>query len=957
MKSSKKSITLLCILVLSILTISMTIQPTKAAALPLDPTLIPKYVTPLTAYIPVYTPTNITDGLGNVIEQDYIVNVTQFNEQILPAGYPTTTVWGYGGQAHDPLTGTELGFFRNSPSATFSVTRNIPAKITWVNNLTDPVSGTLLNYLYPVDPSIHWANPNNIPMDGAMMDAQMGLAPPYPPGFNGSSILYNGVYTNPQQWNAQSPAPIVTHVHGAEVQSGSDGGPEQWFTPNGLHGADYYTYEPTSPNAAVYYYGNTQEAATLWYHDHALGLTRINVYSGLAGYYILSDPNNPMNSCLPQVLGKYDIPLAIQDRSFWDNGSLRFDVDAPPNPNTHPYWVPEFFGDTMMVNGNTWPYLNVDQTTYRFRLLDGCNARFLNLTLVDLDNNNAIVPFTVIARDQGFLNASVTENSQFLGPGMRSEILVNFAGIPAGHRILMMNDAAAPYPTGNAVIPGLTDQIMEFVVGGTTGPSLSTLPSTMNPTLSGVSWPTLPAPTRQRLLTLTEVQGPGGPLEVLLNGQKWINPVSEMPIVGTTEEWQIANPTADAHPMHWHLVQFQLVSRQPFDDAGWLANWTAINGAPPLTHETINPGNITRFYNGPATGPNPDEQGWLDTVTVFPGQVTTVRIRYLQQDGSPYPFDPTTGPGYVWHCHIVDHEDNEMMRRQVIINPSQVQPLFDVTRGTDNLIYWRSYTYATQTWSAYQAIAGGSTTDTPAAAYCNGLLYLAVRGSDGASIWYGSLNTTTNAFSGWSQISGSTPSSPTLVSYGTKLYLVVRGYNDVIFYRSYDTTTTSWTGWIGVPDGATSDRPAAVVVGNTMQLVVKGFSDINAAENDTLYHGYLNLVDNTFSGWAAISGSTPSKPILVAEQGSAAVRLIVRGIDDLIYTNRFDGTSWQGFTALALGSTTMGPAAIILNNNIYYEVIGGDNVIYYYTENTLTGASSGWIAQPGTSPSTLTLTK
>jgi FtsP/CotA-like multicopper oxidase with cupredoxin domain len=595
------------------------------------------------------------------------------------------------------VTGADLGYFRNSPSATFSVQRNIPTKITWVNNLTDPVSGALLDYLYPVDPTIHWANPNNIPMDQAMQQAMSGQAPPYPPGYNGTSILVGQTTTNPNGWNAQSPAPIVTHVHGAEVQSFYDGGPEQWFTPDGKHGADYATYEPTAPNAAVYYYPNEQEPTTLWYHDHALGLTRINVYSGLAGYYIITDPNDNNLQYLPQVLGQYDIPLAIQDRSFFDNGSLRFNVDAPVNPDMHPYWVPEFFGDSFMVNGKTWPYLNVDQTLYRFRLLDGCNARFLNLSLVDIDNGNAPVPFTVIARDQGYLRDPATENSQLLGPGMRSEILVDFSAIPAGHRIRMMNDAAAPYPTGGAVIAGLTDQIMQFVVGGTTVTPPAALPTGINPTLPGTNWPTLPSATRQRTLTLTEVMGMGGPLEVLLDGQKWINPTSELPIDGTTEEWVIANPTADAHPMHWHLVQFQLVSRQPFDDVSWLTTWENLNGPAPLNHPTISPGNITSYYNGLPTGPQNDETGWLDTVTVLPGQVTTVRIRYAQQDGTTYPFDPTLGPGYVWHCHIVDHEDNEMMRRQQVISPSQLPTLENVIRTPTDGIEYRTYNFGTNT--------------------------------------------------------------------------------------------------------------------------------------------------------------------------------------------------------------------------------------------------------------------
>lgn len=932
--------------------------PTAKAVLPLDPTTIPKYVSELIAYIPVYTPTNIYDVHGNIIRQDYVVNMTQFEEQILPAGFNKTTVWGYGGQTHNPLTGQVIGYFRYSPSPTFNVTRNIPTKITWVNNLTT-ASGELLSYLYPVDPTLHWANPNNIPMDAAMNQAMEGLAPPYPPGYNGSAILVNDDYTNPNQWNAQSPAPAVVHVHGAEVYSGSDGGPEQWFTPNGIHGADYYTYEPTAPNSAVYYYNNEQPESTIWYHDHALGLTRINVYSGLAGFYLITDPADTTDPSIPKAFSQYDIPIAIQDRSFWNNGSLRFDVDTPPNPDMHPYWVPEFFGDTMMVNGQTWPYFNVNQTTYRLRLLDGCNARFLNLTLIDLDNHNATVPFTVIARDQGYLRDAVTENSILLGPGMRSEILVNFTGITAGHRILMKNDANAPFPNGDPVVAGLTDEVMQFVVQGNSGPEYPALPSPLNPTLPGVNWPTLPAATRERTLTSVEVMGMGGPLEVLLDGQKWSSPTTEFPVVGTTEDWRIVNPTADAHPMHWHLVQFQLVSRQPIDADAYLDTWKALNGEPPLDHPTINLGNITDYYTGPATGPEPDEIGWLDTVTMYPGQITTIRIRYLQQDGSPYSFDATTGPGYVWHCHIVDHEDNEMMRRQVPILSSAQTPLFDVVRGQNNLIYWRTFSFATSSWGSYTAIPGGTTLDTPTAVQVNGLMYIAVKGADGQSIWFGTLNLTNSVFSGWSAISGSTPSAPKLVSYGTTLYLVVRGFNNDIYYRTYDTATTTWTGWIGIPEGATSDSPAAAVIGSTLNVVVRGFSTINAAINNTLYHGVINLNDHSFSGYAAIGGVTPSTPTLVVETPSNAIDLFVRGTNNLIYTNRYNGASWSGFTPVPLGSTSAGPAAAYQdsNGNMYLEVVSSTGVIYFATINIPTGTFSGWTAQPGSTPSNPVLTK
>ncbi len=233
--------------------------------------------------------------------------MTQFSEQILPTtdanenptGFAQTLVWGYGGTAKDAVTGKYLGYFRNSPGATFEVTRGVPTQVTWTNKISTPE-------MFPVDPTLHWANPNNIPMMDATMQAGMGLAPPYPPGYNGEPIQVGDVTTNLDGWDAQSPVPLVTHVHGAVVRSDSDGGPEQWFTADGEHGADYATTKATSSNSAVYYYPNEQEPTTIWYHDHALGVTRLNVMSGLAGFYLIRDPNDKIADKLPT--GKYEIP-------------------------------------------------------------------------------------------------------------------------------------------------------------------------------------------------------------------------------------------------------------------------------------------------------------------------------------------------------------------------------------------------------------------------------------------------------------------------------------------------------------------------------------------------------------------------------------------------------------------------------------------------------------------------
>jgi spore coat protein A, manganese oxidase len=944
----KTALVLIITLVLSMFFGAFSIQPAKAAA-PLDPGTILKYNEDLVWNIPIYKPTNITVG-GVVVEQDYVINATQFDEQILPTGFPMTTVWGYGGNC--TLNGVDIGYFRNSPSATFVATENLPSKITWINNLTT-TSGALLNYLYPVDPTIMWANPRNIPIETAVTLASMGLAPPYPGGYNGSAILVGNTYTNPFQWNAQSPAPIVTHVHGAEVVSGSDGGPAQWFTPDGIHGPDYFTAEPTYPNAAVFYYNNTQQPSTIWYHDHALGLTRINVYSGLAGYYLITNPNDPIAPLLPS--GTHDIPLAIQDRSFYDNGSLRFDVDPPPNPTLHPYWVPEFFGDTFMVNGKTWPALNVTQSTYRFRVLDGCNARFLNLSLVDLDAGNATVPFTMFARDQGYLNASIAMNNMLIGPGMRAEILVNFTGITTGHRILMKNSAAAPFPTGNPVSIGTTDEVIMFKVGGADAAPQYNLPTTLNPTLTGTTWPTLPASTvvRQRNLTNIEVMGPGGPMMILQDGQTFESPASELPVVGTTEQWNIINPTADAHPMHWHLVQFQLVSRQPFDDVGYVNTWLTLNGGePPFNHPTINVGNLSAYFTGPAVLPGPEEQGWLDTVTAWPGQITTVRIRYTQQNGTAYSIDTTTGQGYVWHCHIVDHEDNEMMRRLNPINPSQLPNMYAAVRGMNNFVYYRTYLDGTDTWGTWTMLPAQITYASPAVTSYGGNLYFAIQGSDNASMYFGSVNITSNAFSGWTLLSGSTISAPTLSSYGSKIVLVVRGSNNLIYTRIYNADSNTWTGWIA--DGqATCDSPAAAVVLDTLHLVARGYSPTNVAINNTLYHASWNLTDNNVTPWTAIPGAlTNAAPQMATPLNENTLYVAMKGLTNLIYYAKWDGTSWSAAIQIPTGSTDSSPAVTVINGQLQLVVKGnGTNGIYEYFITITNNAITSWRLIGGSTPS------
>lgn len=594
---------------------------------PLDPYSIPKYKNQLLTP-PVFKPKIKKDpDTGKVVSHNYTVNVTQFRQQILPKGFPKTTVWGYEGKVFDPKT-CKTVCFRSSPGPTFEAIQNLPVNVQWVNNLTKP-------YFLAVDPTVHWANPNNLPTPTPPF-------PDFPPGFP----------------CAQSPVPITIHLHGGDVRSDSDGGPEEWFTPG---------EEKTGPDftSSCTHYPNQQEPTTLWYHDHALGVTRLNLYSGLAGFYILRDPKSPIEKLLPK--GKYDIPIVVQDRSFFDNGELLF-PDEGVNPNIHPYWRPAFIGTTIMVNGRLWPNKNVKRRQYRFRVLNASNTRTYNFKLSNMK------PFIQIGSDGGFLPKPVELTELLLAPAERADILIDFSTMEPGEKILLLNDANAPYPNGPAPDPNTVGQIMQFTVVDSKVVPPKKLPEKLN------KIPVFVPNKPNRILTLDIVPRPSQPpppIELLLNGQKWTAPTSECPVVGSTEMWEFANLTNGAHPIHVHLIEFLIKDRQEFDSAKYREEWIKLNGQPPLDHPTLTLP-LKPFLTGDPIKPAPNEQGWKDTVFALPGKVTRILIRWAPQDANPkivrpgvnlFPFDPSIGPGYVWHCHLLDHEDNEMMRRLKVIDP------------------------------------------------------------------------------------------------------------------------------------------------------------------------------------------------------------------------------------------------------------------------------------------------
>jgi spore coat protein A len=635
----------------------------------LDPLSVPKYQTPM--LIPPVMPEagTIKQQGGKNIDY-YEISMRQFPQQILPAGLPATTVWGYGAVASASKRGLLL---HNAPSLTIEAKYNRPVRVKWINDLVGP-DGSFLPHLLAVDPTLHWANP--------------------PGGTQGRDTRPTHTST-PEAYTG--PVPMVTHVHGAVgVGDESDGYTEAWYLPAANNIPADYATEGTwydffaakaatnfgvslGPGFATFQYPNPDRASTNWYHDHALGMTRLNVYAGPAGFYIirggpsdvvldsrfgtaavLPGPAPKANDKFPPNKTYYEIPIAIQDRSFNVDGSLFYPdtraffdgYEGPylPFSDISPIWNPEFFGNMMMINGNTWPFQTVEQRRYRLRLLNGCNSRFL---ILDFGNIPGVEVWQ-IGNEGGFLAApvnmtAVNNNLILMAPAERADVIVDFTNVPVGNYVLGNVGPDEPFGGGE---PGSdfdvadtdsTGQVMEFRVV----PALAPDPTTPPQFLQLPAITPLPTATVTRPLALVEEASTvfDGPAEALLGTvagdpnlapgvwtkQFWMDDVTENPELGATELWEIYNATVDGHPIHIHEVAFEVVDRQDI----------FVNEA---TQEVqVVPGSLP-------TPPEPWETGFKDTVIAYPGQVTRVRAQF------------NTPGQYVWHCHIVEHEDNEMMR-------------------------------------------------------------------------------------------------------------------------------------------------------------------------------------------------------------------------------------------------------------------------------------------------------
>ncbi len=755
----------------------------QVAQTPLDPAGIPKFVNnlPMLKFAPDKNGNWKGDMPVVLGTAPITLSICEFQAQILPTGttdtvtgapVPTATwVWGY-----------QLGdICQPFPKHSYigpvvAAERGTPTQMTFINQLGNSWNSNVLAYTQNTDQTMHWADPLNAEFNQCAKNLSM---------FGGAPV---GECAN----NYMGPIAAAVHLHGGEIPPNLDGGPDSWFTFDGAYrGHGYYTREiddisaitlPNSDfpagslvknrvdeayyrsegatwtadapiNRTTYVYPNTQEAANIWFHDHVLGMTRLNVYAGIAGAYIITDPG-ATNPDLGPVTDL--VPLVIQDRMFDTNGQLYL---SGPGGNTtieRPYWVAEFIGDVAVVNGAAWPKMKVEPKRYRFLFLNGSNSVGYNLQIA---TPGVVDPATgafiygakgpdmwVIGTDGGYLDAPakafepgfnpqdpaypgpIVGDKLVLLPGERYEVIIDFTNY-AGQILEMQNDAWNPYPFGDA--PPIS-QIMQFEVKGKAKtPGVAYDPTTGASPRAGEAivdlGPLATNPDVYRQLTLNEVASPitDVPLEALLNNSKWdgmqvdesVHPhsitdrgdftqsgdysvptwYSEMPEEGSMEVWDVINITADAHPIHLHLVQFQILERIPFDDVAYFDAYAAsfpggsyLPGyGPPMDYNSPNTagavgGNpdpfgfeIASSARGPRRGPAAHEAGWKDTAVMYPGEVTRIAVRFAPTDVAAdapgplgYPFDPDDGHGYVWHCHILDHEDNEMMRpTEVLTNP------------------------------------------------------------------------------------------------------------------------------------------------------------------------------------------------------------------------------------------------------------------------------------------------
>jgi spore coat protein A len=655
----------------------------------------------------VYNPDPVAVGAAAPVIPTYTIKAGQVDWPMLaplgntpppgsPAGtpsIPTTKTWGYGNSELETVFADGTGLPVTFPGRTFVVRRNAAINVNWRNELVKADGITPLPHLLGIDQSISMQTDQS---GGESVDPTTGQVT-YP---NGAKEIFG--------------VPIAVHHHGGDTAKEFDGGPDQWITPRRVQVGPGVTAEGNlgaNSNAAglAYTYDNQQEAAMTWYHDHGEGVTRINAYGGLAGLYVIRDANEDKLVAQAKIpSGPYELPVVLQDKCFAADGSLAYGADADDYPVpglnlSSPTHHPEQFGDVIVVNGVAWPQLDVEPREYRLRLLNGSDSRVYVLEFGYGGVNrrggfNQYLPMYKISTDLGFLNRPVYMRQVIIAPGERMDIVVDFnlvnLAINRNKQVTVVNSGAIPFPLGAPTVantPG-AGTVMRFNVNQPLNAAIpksrvtAILKNLINPlVLRGLdpatpllpAKPVVPANTIVRRILLAEGVDEKGRLTPLLGnfqlpndppllhypGQSNLGTMgfsqlpTETPTLGSTEVWEFWNNSPDAHPIHLHLVKFRLLNREAFVPTAlaptidpavgplMAESKDMING---WTGERLLPERVA--LSGLPVAAPADEQGWKDTILAYPGEVTRILMKFDR-------------PGkYVYHCHILAHEEHDMMR-------------------------------------------------------------------------------------------------------------------------------------------------------------------------------------------------------------------------------------------------------------------------------------------------------
>ncbi|MFB7712312.1 multicopper oxidase family protein [Streptomyces sp. NPDC056105] len=527
-------------------------------------------------------------------------------------------VWGYwAANPHDPRKPIGMGYL----GPTLNVTRDHPTVVKYRNHLpTTHLFQFVINKIRNGDPQLTPTPP-----------------PPYKP--------VQPFPANVNVWN-------VVHQHGGFTAPQSDGMPLQSFSPDGIHAESYSSLDPSrvEPNEQICAYTNHDRSCMLWYHDHGMGMTSVNVYAGLAGLYRVGDPADDRLG-LPR--GEFEVPLILQDRTFHPDGSLAYTMTLQQGE------------DTPVVNGKAYPFLEVEQRRYRFRVLNASNERFwrLRFDVPEKVMPQPVLPFWLIGTDGG-LRTPLQMLNFLISPAERYDLIVDFSKVPMGTKVTLTNyNAPVHFPGGDG--PEISD-VMEFhVTKRPSGGGDRTTPP-MKLELPKVEPIKVTAHTRRREWVLYQHQLFG---TMTFNAVPFMEPSEDFVKAGSTEIWEYINPNHDGHPMHVHLVNFQVLNRQPIDAAGYQEQYEKwISGGRKPEDKPV----LANYLTGPPIPPDPDEAlSRKDTVKSYPETVTrivinefdppTERIAGLPGSGTELPAT------YVQHCHILEHEDDDLMRPWTIV--------------------------------------------------------------------------------------------------------------------------------------------------------------------------------------------------------------------------------------------------------------------------------------------------